>query len=56
MKYTKKEIDDAFEDYKLIIEEERQHNKNVLMVATDGARIHKQKQLRFARLREVTSN
>jgi len=56
MKYTKKEVDEAFEDCRLITIEERELNEREIEVASDRIRVHKAKQLAFARLREVTSN
>jgi hypothetical protein len=56
MKYTKKEVDDAFEDYRVAVQEDMFLNKEEVDFRIKRDRVHKAKQLAFARLREVTSN
>lgn len=56
MTYTKKEVDDAFEDYRLAVQEDMFLNKEEVGFRLKRDRVHKAKQLAFARLREVTSN
>lgn len=56
MNYTKKEVDDAFEDYRQAVQEEMTLNKEEAGFRIKRDRVHKAKQLAFARLREVTSN
>ena len=56
MTYTKKERDDAFEDYRFWVEEDATLNKEEVDFRGKRDKVHKAKQLAFARLREVTSN
>ena len=56
MTYTKKERDDAFEDYKFWVEEDAKLNQEEVDFRIKRDKVHKAKQLAFARLREVTSN
>ena len=56
MHYTKKEIDEAFEDYRLAVEEDMQLNKQEIDFRIKRDKLHKKKQLAYFRLREVTNN
>lgn len=56
MTYTKKEIDEAFEDYRLAVQQDMALNKEEVDFRIKRDKVHKAKQIAFARLREVTSN